>query len=190
MIFPSRQNLFSLLLIGCALTRPERIAGAEPLPDAQNETTARVVVVYDPDATVAFTPSAEIARTMLNRAVTNLAGTNSTRNAWRSLVSTADIVGIKVFSSPGPNSGTRPCVVAPIIEGLLEAGLPADRIIIWDRQITDLRLSGFSDLARRYKVRLAGAAQEGFDDSLSYDTALLGNLVWGDLEFGKKGQGI
>src|SRR5439155_24177080 len=36
----------------------------------------------------------------------------------------------------------------------------------------------------------AGSAQAGYDEKIFYDTALIGNLVWGDLEFGKKGEGI
>jgi len=161
---------------------------AEPLPYPPSGPSSRVVIVQDENATDAFKPRPEIVRAMLNQALTNLTGSTGPAEAWRALVSTQDVVGIKVFSAPGPNSGTRASVVSPIIEGLLAAGVPADHIIIWDRQITDLRLAGFSDLAKRYKVRLAGAVQEGFDPSVYYDTPLLGNLVWGDLEFGKQDQ--
>jgi hypothetical protein len=188
----SRRIVGFLLIFGGAMLWEANGLPAEsvPLPYPQTQPTARVVIVRDPTATHAFKPRPEIVRGMVNRAVTRLAGTNSEREAWRGLVSSQDVVGIKVFSSPGANSGTRACVVAPIIEGLLAAGIPSDHIIIWDRQLTDLRLAGFSDLARQYKVRLAGADQEGFDEHVFYDTALLGNLMWGDSEFGKKGAGI
>src|SRR5262249_49447092 len=89
-----------------------------------------------------------------------------------------------------PNSGTRPAVVAAVVEGLLAAGLPPTNIIVWDKQTTDLRLAGYFDLAARYGIRVAGSAQTGYDEKAFYDTALLGNLVWGDLEFGRKGTGI
>jgi hypothetical protein len=41
-------------------------------------------------------------------------------------------------------------------------------------------------------VRVAGAAEVGYDDSTFYlpDSPVVGALVWGDLEFGKKGDGI
>ena len=55
------------------------------------------------------------------------------------MLSTQDIVGIKVYSSPGADSGTRPAVVAAIIDGLLEAKLPPRNIIVWDKQAEDLR---------------------------------------------------
>jgi hypothetical protein len=131
-------------------------------------------------------------RVMVDRAITNLTGKASVPEAWRSLVATQDVVGIKVFSAPGPNSGTRPAVVAGVVEGLLAAGLPPRNIIVWDRQITDLRLAGFTELSERYGIRVAGSLQAGWDESVFYnpDSPILGNLVWGDLEFGKKGDGV
>ena len=133
---------------------------------------------------------------MVERAITKFTGKDALAEAWRHVLSTNDIVatnevvGIKVFSPPGPNSGTRPAVVGAIIEGLLAAGLPPQHIIVWDKQMIDLRLAGFFDLADRYGVRVAGSAQAGYDEKTYYDTALIGNLVWGDVEFGKKGPGI
>ena len=153
---------------------------------------ALVVTVHDPAATVAFRPRPEKVRAMVNRAITNLTHQPTLPEAWRSLLSTQDVVGLKVFSSPGPNSGTRPAVAAAVVEGLLAAGLPPTNIIVWDRQMTDLRLSGFSALSERYGIRIAGSAQTGWDPNTFYepDTPILGNLVWGDLEFGKKGEGV
>ena len=153
---------------------------------------AYVVTTQDPGATDAFRPRLERVHVMVDRAITNLTGKATVPEAWRSLVATQDVVGIKVFSAPGPNSGTRPAVVAAVVEDLLAAGLPPKNVIVWDRQITDLRLAGFSDLSDRYGVRLAGSAQAGWDEKVFYnpDSPILGNLVWGDLEFGKKGDGV
>ncbi len=127
---------------------------------------------------------------MVQRAMLRFTGRRTIAEAWRSVVSPQDVVGIKVFSVPGPNSGTRTAVVAPVIEGLLQAGVPTNHIIIWDKQATDLRLAGFFDLAARYGVRAAGSAQAGYNPTNFYDSAIIGNLVWGDFEFGKQGPGI
>jgi hypothetical protein len=81
-------------------------------------------------------------------------------------------------------------VVAAVIQELLAAGLPPGHIVIWDKHQTDLRLAGYFDLAKRFGVRVAGSAEAGYDEKVFYDTPLLGNLVWGDLEFGEKGEGI
>ena len=40
-------------------------------------------------------------------------------------------------------SGTRPAVVAAVIQGLLAAGLPPTNIVIWDKHTYDLRDAGY-----------------------------------------------
>jgi len=149
-----------------------------------------VVTVQDRSATEAFRPRPEIVRAMVDRAITALTGKDTPRNAWLSLVSTQDIVGLKVFSAPGQNSGTRPAVAATIASGLINAGVPPQQVIIWDKSEHDLREAGFFALADRLGVRVAGSAQAGYDPATFYDTPLIGSLIWGDLEFGKSGEGI
>ena len=151
---------------------------------------AKVIIVEDPAATDAFEARWDRVQTMVDRGITKLTGKTAVRDAWLSLVSTQDTVGIKVFSEPGPNSGTRPAVVAAVIHGLLAAGLPPKQIVVWDKRRTDLLLAGYYGLTNRFGVRVAGSAEAGYDERVFYDTPLLGNLVWGDLEFGKKGEGI
>lgn len=156
----------------------------------ESTSTARVLIVQDAEAIQAFKPRAEVIHAMVNRAITNFTGTTQVAAAWRSLVSTQDTVGLKVFSAPGALSGTRPDVVAAVVQGLLQAGLPAKQIIVWDQHAVDLRLAGFFELGERFGIRVASSAAAGYDEKESYDTALLGHLIWGDLEFGKKGEGI
>src|SRR5260370_40028419 len=85
----------------------------------------------------------------------------------------------------GAKGGTGPAVVAAVVAGLLGAGLPPKNIIIWDKQITHLRLAGFSELADRYHIRIAGSSQAGYDEKAFYDNAILGNMEWGDSVVGK-----
>jgi hypothetical protein len=152
----------------------------------------RVVIVENPDAVTDFQPDAAIVQDMVNRGLTNFTGKAKVAEAWQSLVSTQDVVGIKVCAEPGEISGTRPAVVAALVHGLLDAGVPANHIVIWDKHADDLRASGFSRLAAQLGVRASGAAESGYDPTNFYnpDTATIGNLVWGDFEFGKKGEGI
>ncbi len=151
---------------------------------------ARVVVVQDEQAMAAYSPRPEVVRGMVDRGLQSLTGKATITEAWRTLVKTNDVVGLKVFSAPGHTTGTRPAVVAAVVEGLLAAGLPPKNIVIWDRQLVDLRIAGYFELAARYGVRIAAAASAGWDDKTYYENSLLGNLIWGDLEFGKKGDGI
>lgn len=182
--------LSSVTLLACVLpacagdnSALDRLANAAPAPP-------RVVIVEDDRATEAFQPNDEIVRALVRRGITNFTGHAEVAAAWRSLISTQDIVGIKVFSSPGPQVGTRLAVVAGVVEGLLSAKLPPPHIVIWDRQLADLRQAGFLELARRYGVRATGSAESGWDQNVFYDYPLIGQLVFGDFEFQKTGEGI
>lgn len=146
--------------------------------------------MQDAQALAAFTPRPEVVRSMVDRGILAHTGKTSVADAWRSVVKTNDIVGLKVLSAPGRTSGTRPAVVAAVVEGLLAAGLPPKNIVIWDRQLVDLRIAGYFELAERYGVRLSSAASAGWDAQTYYENSLLGNLIWGDAEFGQKGDGI
>jgi len=152
---------------------------------------ARVVMVEEPGATVTFNPQPEKIPPMIQRGLITLAGKATAEESWLSLISTQDTIGVKVFSAPGPATGTRPAVVEAVVKSLLGAGLPPKKIVVWDKHLSDLRQAGFFELAERYGVRVAGAAEAGYDEKAQpYETALLGQLVWGDLEFGRKGEGI
>src|SRR5688500_11957613 len=129
---------------------------------------ARVLIAYHPEATEAFKPKPSVISNMVAKAVIQLTGTSNIVAAWRSLVSTQDSVGIKVYSAPGANSGTRPEVTAAVVEGLLAAGVPPQRIIVWDKHRGDLRRAGYFELAERHGVRVEGSAQFGYDEKTFY----------------------
>lgn len=181
---------YALPVLGSLLVLAQAAAGAELFTSTNSGPKARVVVVSDPQATEAYCPRPDVVRGMVDRGLAYFTGKPGVAEAWKSLVTTQDMVGIKVFSLPGPNSGTRPAVVSALVEGLLAAGLPPSHIVVWDKQTTDLRLAGFFELGERYGVRVAGSAQAGYDSTNAYDSALIGSLVWGDSEFGKTGAGV
>jgi hypothetical protein len=152
--------------------------------------SARVVTVQYPGVMKAFNPRPEKIKTMLRRGMTLLTGENEPAEAWTSLVSTQEVIGIKVHSAPGAIIGTNPEVVAALVEDLLAAGFQPDQLIIWDKQMADLERAGFDKLAERYQVRLRSSAAAGYDPDTFYETSLIGQLVFGDLEFGKKGENV
>ncbi|MSU57340.1 MAG: DUF362 domain-containing protein [Pedosphaera sp.] len=151
---------------------------------------ARVVTVTDRYATDAYQPVPERIQPMVDRGITKLTGKPTTAEAWLSLVTTQDIIGIKVYSRPGPNTGTRPEVAAAVARGLIAAGVPPKQIIIWDKYDVDLHEAGYFALAQLLGIRVTGSVASGYDLTNFYDTPLLGNLVWGDVEFGKTGDGL
>ncbi|MCC7373590.1 MAG: DUF362 domain-containing protein [Verrucomicrobiales bacterium] len=183
----ARVILILLLLCQPFYLCGETIGFREPgLLGAVEPGQPRVVIVRDPAATRQLAPQPDVVASMVSRGVTAFTGQTSAVAAWRSLVSvTQDVVGVKVYSPPGPASGTRPAVVAAVVRGLLDAGMPGSRIVIWDRRLEDLKAGGFSDLASSLGVRVAGAVDSGYDPDVIYANPYLGQLVFGDLEFGK-----
>jgi hypothetical protein len=145
---------------------------------------ALVVIVEDPAATEFYQPRSEQVRAMVQRGLTNLTGSATVAAAWRSLVATGDVVGLKVYSAPGPLTGTRLAVVAAVVEGLLDAGLPRTNIVVWDKRLEDLQQAGFLQLKDRYGIRVESSSGAGFDRGQYYDSPLAGNLMYGDAEAG------
>lgn len=189
----NRNGLFpaTLVVLGILFALGGRAAESPaPLLPTTNA-QSHVIIVEDPAATEAFRPDPVRIQNMVRTGITALTGKSNPTNAWLSLVSTQDVVGLKIYSKPGPNSGTRPSVVAAVAQALLDAGLPGRQIVIWDREESDLREAGFFDLAEQLHLRIAATDHSGYDETNYYDNLpVIGNLVYGDLEFEKKGEGI
>jgi hypothetical protein len=151
---------------------------------------ARVVVVSDPASMQTFSPQPAAVRKMVRGGVAALLRKPNAAEAWRSILSRNDTVGIKVYTVPGKIIGTRLAVVASVIEELIEFGIAPAKIIVWDKQLTPLRLAGFFELKDRYGVRVESSTGSGWDPEVSYDSPLIGKPVWGDHEFGRKGPGV
>jgi hypothetical protein len=85
-------------------------------------------------------------------------------------------------------SGTRPAVAAAVVQTLLEARVPTNHIIVWDRRLVDLKSSGFMELGARYGVVVDACSRAGYDLNTFYDTPLLGHLMWNDVEYGTESE--
>ncbi|MDB6024323.1 MAG: hypothetical protein JWM68_546 [Verrucomicrobiales bacterium] len=175
-------HIILVLLSGLAGTNAAEL-GVLPVT---NHTTSRVVVVEDPKASRYFLPQAEALPKMIERGLNHLPGQSGSRFDWNKLISSNDVVGIKVFSAPGRTVGTRPEVVGALIENMLAAGISPKRIVIWDKRLADLYTAGFAEIASRHNVRMEAATATGWDDKSFYENAVLGKLTWGDLEFDQK----
>jgi len=183
----SRNALIQFIFLGCW---PALLCRAGDVTASNH--VARVVIVENTNALVDFQPVDAVVARMIEQGLTAFTGRTNLSSAWRSLVSTNDVVGVKVFSGGGEISGTRPATVAAVVRGLLAAGISTNRIILWDRREDDLRLAGFFTLARQLNVRITGCLESGYDPTNYYlpDSPVIGKLVYGDLEFGKKGEDV
>ncbi len=182
----------SLPLLVAGLIAGFLVAGAGPTPaptaggTTNNPTRAVVTIVQDDNATRAFEPDPAVVDRLVDLGLRSFTGKPSASAAWHALVSSNDVVGFRVCSTPGPVTGTRPAVVAALVQSLVAAGHPPRRIVIWDKRAGDLILAGYPALADRLGVRWAATEEIGWDESKSFDHELVGRLLIGDLEYGRK----
>lgn len=154
--------------------------------------TARIVVAQGENLLEHFLPYDDRVEQTFNLGLLQFTRTTSVANAWRTLVSSNDTVGIKIFSEPGPLCGTRPAVVKAAVRGLLASGVPAGKIILWDKHTAKLRNAGYFQIAQQLGIKIAGAAESGYDTNTFYlpESPVIGALVWGDVEFGNTNSGV
>jgi hypothetical protein len=180
----------SLCLAAPAPAGPLAAGSTSGLPYSGLAPRSRVVLVEDSEATRNLQPVPARVRLSFERGLTNLTGLGSVAASWLSLISTQDVVGIKVLASPGPSAGTRPALVQAIVQGLIEARVPPSNIVIWDKHLDDLRQAGFVAMAAQLGVRAAGALETGWDDKIFYEKPLPGHLVFSDLDFNGKDDNV
>lgn len=75
---------------------------------------------------------------------------------WRQLVGPKDTVAIKVNGLGAPLLSPRPELVRAIVAGVRSAGVPDDRVIVWDRSTRELEQSGFPRQIAAGAVRAYG----------------------------------
>jgi hypothetical protein len=184
---PSQILLFVWIffLSACHLSAQTFDSSLDPLP----LDSARVVIVHDPAATATYIPQQGPIETMIERGLTQLWETPNSRAGWQSLIDSTDVVGIRIHSSTGKTSGTRPTVVSALVRSLIKSGHPAKQIIVWDRQLSSLRAAGYLSLKSSLGIQVLGARDLGYDGDTFYESSIIGTMIWGDHEFGEKGEG-
>ncbi len=127
----------------------------------------RVVETFDPASVRDGVPDAARANAMLERAMLELTGAASLRDAWLQFVGPDDIIGLKVNPVAGKLLSTSLEVTAAVIAQLEAAGVPRGNIVIWDRREFELHEAGFT--AERFPgVRIWGTECKDENDSF-YD---------------------
>ncbi len=131
------------------------------------------------------TVSQSTVRRMVDSLIRGLTGKRTAAEGWRTLVTPADRVGIKVSAGGRAVSGTNPEVALAVAEGLIEAGLPAKNIIVWDRNIEDLLAAGYDQKSRFYTLEGIDP-KSGYDPKAQVSAPVIGKLIWGDSKFGDR----
>lgn len=105
-----------------------------PLPGMPGKYVGSVVrVTAEQSIDAAGHANVPVVRDMIARGMTNLTGASDARDAWRSFFVPADVVGIKVNCSGAPGIMSSPAVVAEIVRNLMDVGVPAKQIWIYER---------------------------------------------------------
>jgi uncharacterized protein (DUF362 family) len=159
----------------------ENQAPAAPAP-TPTPVPARSIVVRteSPDAIYDYKTNNSVVARMVNDVVMSVTGEGSVAAAWASLVKPSDIVGIKVSANGAPLFSTRPAVVQAIANGLREAGVPAENIVVWDREEELLKKGGFHSRVGGYRVLWS---EGNYDPQVAVSSPVSGQLIYGDLFF-------
>ena len=168
------RNLALVLL--CA-TSCRLAQGQQPAP-----TPSIVYAVRNPDSIKDYKTNSHIVREMVNRLVMAVTGESDVANAWKSLVSPSDRVGIKISAAGGELFTTHHDIVNAIVDGLAAAGHPRSSIVVWDRSVGGIKDAGYRPAVDGYQVK-AIAPHEGYDAKAMLSAPLVGKLVWGDFEY-------
>lgn len=129
-----------------------------------------VISRYQPGGNKLTGVDAEDINGLFEKGLTTLFDASSTSEAWRHIIRRDQTVGLKVNCLSGKGT-THATLVDALIESLQRYGIPADRIIIWDRFNRDLESAGFSLNFDRAGVRCFGNDYLGFDDDFQISGA-------------------
>jgi uncharacterized protein (DUF362 family) len=90
-------------------------------------------------------PDRAMVQSLLRKSMLELSGEKTMPDAWRSVLgfSDDDVIGIKINVLGRKSLMSSPVLVGCIVEGLKAAGVPEDRIVIWDRKDAELESMGW-----------------------------------------------
>jgi uncharacterized protein (DUF362 family) len=131
---------------------------------------AVVVKVVRDDAVADKKVDAAVAKKMVHAAVCKLAGKEKPEEAWAVYVKKDDVVAIKINCLFGIGACTHPEVTAAVIEGCQMAGVPADKIIVWDNRSDKIKMCGYT-LNKDAGVKFVGVDGAWEDEATPIHTA-------------------
>lgn len=106
--------------------------------------TRVVIATRDSAADRDGKPNGEEVKRLLRDSLIATTGRSDVKEAWRSLFRPDDIIGIKVNSLAGRGLSSHPELVAGIVTGLVDAGIQANKIVVWDRLERELAAAGLT----------------------------------------------
>ena len=121
---------------------------------------SRVVSVAAEDMLVDLEYNAGAVHLAFAAGLKELTGEGTLENAWSSLVSPDDVVGIKINCIGAPRISSSLVSINETIAGLKSAGVKENNIVIWDRMDRDFRRTGLEINRGPTGVRVMGCSTE------------------------------
>src|SRR6266568_1882081 len=129
---------------------------------------ARVIEIREANAVVRNRVSQPIVGRMLERAMKELTGEKSAREAWAKFIQPSDVIGIKINPSGAPACCSSPEIVREIISSVQSLGVPPRNIVVYDRYSYEIDLGSYQALLPA-GVRIVGI-QEAFASGGGYES--------------------
>jgi uncharacterized protein (DUF362 family) len=168
-----------------AAASPSEAASPAPVEAEPTPIPARSYVyrTQNSEAIADYEADSAVVRRMVDDLVMAATGQSTVSSAWGSLVKPSDVVGIKVCANGAPLFSSHPAVVNAIASGLATAGVPAQNIVVWDREERLLKAAGFRSKNAGYRLMWS---EGNYDPKAVITSAVLGKLIYGDLLFTAK----
>ncbi len=157
-----RRFLCDLTLIGSACLIDFPILIAQP---KTSYARSRVIVARDDSLRETGTIDKDKVQKMLFASLQKLTRKSHATDAWQSLFHKSESVGLKVNCLAGRGMSTHIALIEAIVAGLKLAGIPEEKIIVWDRTDVDLVKAGF-------KINRSGSGYRCFGTNDQYDEQL------------------
>jgi len=95
-----------------------------------------------------------------NEGLKQLTGENSLKNAWSSMFTSEDVVGIKINCVGAPKISSSVESINEVIAGLRSAGVKDNNIIVWDARDRSFRRTGLKINRSSEGVQIRGTSTE------------------------------
>jgi len=119
----------------------------------------KVAQINNPKSVIEEKPQEEEAYKMLKEGMIALTGEKNLKKAWKQFVKPDEIIGLKVNPVAGKPLSTSHAVTKSIVKQLLEAGIPKENIVIWDRRLMQLHETGYTE--ENYPgIKITGTEQQ------------------------------
>ena len=104
----------------------------------------KVVEVIHDKSVIENKPESKAVNSMVSAGMLGLTGASDLKTAWRTFFNPGDRIGIKVNPVAGKELSTSIEVTRTVIAQLIDAGIPVENIMIWDRREFELEETGFT----------------------------------------------